>query len=57
MKLPYPKYLFIIKGMSLITLKCVVVGDHIGFVRQKRLLTALNFNFFVFVQGNFSKSS
>ena len=53
MKLHNSKYLFIIKSMSLITLKCVVVGDLIGFVRQKRLLTTL----LIFVQGNFFNSS
>ena len=49
MKLHYPKYLFIIKSVSLITLKCVVVGFLIGIVRQNRLLIAPNFAFLYFV--------
>ena len=45
MKIPYPKFLFIIKSVSLITVIWVIVVVLGGYVRHKLLLTAPDFNF------------
>ena len=45
-KIPYHKYLFIIKSMSLNTFTCVILGVLNVFVRTKLLLTAPDFHFF-----------